>query len=64
MNDIARASEIGDNGHSARGKSFEDYTRTVVAKRWKYHYIGRSHLSQDFRMVEPTMERDSFFNIK
>jgi hypothetical protein len=35
MNNIAGPAEVGDNRDGATGESFENYARTVVAKRWK-----------------------------
>src|SRR6266576_1111074 len=64
MNDISGAAEVRDKWYSASGEGFENYARTIVAKRWKHEHISRSEVLEDFRMTEPAAEENSLFNPK
>jgi hypothetical protein len=56
MNDVSGAAEVRDNRYGTSAESFENYACTIVTKRWKYKDIGRSQVSEDFRMAEPAIE--------
>jgi hypothetical protein len=64
MNDISGAAEVRDHRYSASAEGFENYARTIVAKRWKHEHISRSEVLEDFLMTEPPTEGNSFLDPK
>jgi hypothetical protein len=40
MDNISGAAEVCNHRNSAAGESFEDYSRTVIAKSGEYHHVG------------------------
>src|SRR4029453_7326757 len=64
MNDISGAAEVRDHRYGASAESFENYARTIVAKRWKHQYISRSEVFEDFRVAKPAAEENSLLDPK
>jgi hypothetical protein len=64
MNDIAGPAEVHYHRYGAGAESFENYARTIVAKRWKHEHISGSEVLEDFRMTEPAAEENSLLNPK
>src|SRR5438552_12002831 len=64
MNDISGATEVSDHTYGASAEGFENYARTIVAKRWKHEHISRSEVLEDFRMTEPAAEENGLLNPK
>jgi hypothetical protein len=64
MNDISGPAEVRDHRYGAGAEGFENYACTVVTKGWKHKDISRPQEPEDFRMVEPADEGNSFLDTK
>jgi hypothetical protein len=64
MDDISGAAEVRDHGYGTGAESFENYARTIVAKRWKHQYVSRAKMFEDFRVAKPAAEENSLLDPK